>query len=54
MGYVDGILDNAWLTIIGTLEFIGANEIVLGEELTGYCLMYRAYHSDDDTIPPEE
>ena len=54
MGYVDGILDNARLTGIGTLEFIGANEIVLSEELAGYCLMYKAYHSDDDTIPPEE
>ena len=30
------------------------NEIVLSEELAGYCLMYRAVHGDDDTIEPEE
>ena len=54
MGYIDGILDQARLTGIGTLEFVSANEVVLSEELAGYCLMYRAYHSDDDTIPSEE
>lgn len=54
MGYIDGILANNRLTGIGTLEFVGANEIVLSEELAGYCLMYRAVHGDDDTIEPEE
>ena len=50
MGYIDGILNQNRLTGIGTLEFIGANEIVLSEDLAGYCLMYRAVHGDDDTI----
>lgn len=54
MGYIDGILANNRLTGIGTLEFVGANEIVLSEELAGYCLMYRAVHGDDDTIEVEE
>lgn len=54
MGYIDGILANNRLTGIGTLEFIGANEIVLSEELAGYCLMYRAVHGDDDSIEFEE
>ena len=54
MGYIDGILNECKLTGIGTLNFIGANEIVLSEELAGYCLMYRAVHGDDDLIPPEE
>lgn len=54
MGYIDGILDNNKLTGIGNLEFISANEIVLSEELAGYCLMYRAYHGDDDTIEMED
>lgn len=53
-GYIDGILAGNRLTGIGTLEFLGCNEIVLSEELAGYCLMYRAVHGDDDTIPPEE
>ena len=54
MGYIDGILDKAKLTGIGTLNFISANEIILSEELAGYCLMYNAVHGDDDLIPPEE
>ena len=54
MGYIDGILNKSRLTGIGTLEFMGANEIVLSEELAGYCLMYRAVHGDDDSIEPEE
>lgn len=54
MGYIDGILNECKLTGIGTLNFIGSNEIVLSEELAGYCLMYRAVHGDDDLIPPEE
>ena len=53
-GYIDGILNNAKLTGIGTLEFMGCNELVLSENLAGYCLMYRAVHGDDDLIPPEE
>ena len=50
MGYIDGILAENRLTGIGTLEFAGAKEIVLSEELAGYCLMYRAVHGNDDTI----
>lgn len=53
-GYIDGILNECKLTGIGTLNFIGCNEVVLSEELAGYCLMYRAVHGDDDLIPPEE
>lgn len=53
-GYIDGILNGAKLTGIGTLNFISCNEIVLSEELAGYCLMYQAYHGDDDKIEPEE
>lgn len=54
MGYIDGILNQCRLTGLGKLDFIGANEIVLSEELAGYCLMYKAVHGDDDTIPSEE
>lgn len=47
-GFVDGILNQARLTGIGTLEFIGANELILSDELAGYCLVYRAVHGDED------
>lgn len=54
MGYIDGILNQCRLSGLGTLEFMGANELVLNEELSGYCLMYRAVHGDDDIIDSEE
>ena len=50
-GYIDGILNKAKLSGIGTLQFIGCNELVLNETLSGYCLMYAATHGADDTIP---
>jgi len=53
MGYIDSILNNAKLTGIGTLNFIGANEVVLDENLSGYLLRYAAIHGSDDKIPEE-
>ena len=53
-GYIDGILNNAKLTGIGTLNFMGCNELVLDEVLSGYTLSYRAVHGTDDQIPDEE
>lgn len=53
-GYIDGILNNAKLTGIGILNFMGCNELVLDEVLSGYTLSYRAVHGSDDRIPPEE
>lgn len=53
-GYIDGILNNSKLSGIGTFQFMGCNEVVLGEELSGYCLMYSATHGSDDWIPEEE
>lgn len=53
-GYIDGILNETKLSGIGTLEFLSCNEIVLSENLAGYCLMYRAVHGDDDLIEPED
>lgn len=53
-GYIDGILNNCKLTGIGTLQFAGMNEIILDENLCGYCLMYTAVHGSDDEIPDEE
>ena len=53
-GYIDGILNDNKLTGIGTLEFLGCNEIVLSENLAGYCLAYRAVHGDDDLIESDQ
>ena len=53
-GYIDGILNESKLTGIGTLNFIGCNELVLDEVLSGYTLSYRAVHGNDDRIPDEE
>lgn len=53
-GYIDGILNNAKLSGIGTLQFIACSENVLDENLSGYCLTYAATHGSDDMIEPEE
>jgi len=53
MGYIDGILNNEKLSGIGTLQFLGANEVVLDENLSGYLLRYAAIHGSDDLIPGE-
>lgn len=53
-GYIDGILNNAKLSGIGTFQFMGSNQLVLNEDLSGYTLMYRAVHGSDDRIQPQE
>lgn len=53
-GFIDGILNKAKLSGIGTLQFMGMNELVLDESLSGYCLMYAATHGADDYIEDEE
>lgn len=50
-GFVDGILNNCKLSGIGTFNFMGCNEIVLDENLSGYCLIYAATHGADDFVP---
>ena len=53
-GYIDGILDKTRLSGIGILNFVGANQLILNEELQGYTLMYRAVHGSDDILTEEE
>lgn len=53
IGYIDGILNETRLSGIGTLHFMGANELILDENLSGYTLMYRAVHGSDDKIEGE-
>jgi len=47
-GYIDGILNNARLSGIGTLQFMGASQVVLDEEHGGMILRYIATHGNDD------
>lgn len=47
-GYIDGILNEAKLSGIGSFKFLGCNELVLSENLSGYCLVYDATHGVDD------
>ena len=53
-GYIDGILNEAKLSGIGTFNFLGCSELVLNEDLAGYTLIYRAVHGNDDKLPNEE
>lgn len=53
-GYIDGILNNARLSGIGRFQFMACDQLVLNETLTGYTLMYRAIHGNDDKLPPNE
>ena len=53
-GYIDGILNNNKLTGIGEFNFLGCNELILNENLSGYTLSYRAIHGTDDKIAPKE
>ena len=50
-GYIDGILNNTKLSGIGTFQFLGCNELVLDEVLSGYTLSYAAIHGSDDVLP---
>ena len=50
-GYIDGILNKARLSGIGTFQFAGCNELVLDETLSGYTLSYSAIHGTDDSLP---
>lgn len=56
VGYIDGILNETKLTGIGKFHFLGCNELILDENLSGYTLMYRAVHDvdGDDKIAPKE
>jgi hypothetical protein len=53
-GYIDGILNESRLSGIGTFQFAGCSEIVLNQNLSGYCLVYQAIHGADDYVPEQE
>lgn len=45
---IDTMFDNKHLTGIGTLQFLGANQIILNDEFAGLSLMYQAVHGGED------
>ena len=45
---IDSMFDEKHLTGIGTLNFLGANQIILTDEFAGLCLMYQAVHGEED------
>lgn len=53
VGYIDGILNECKLSGIGTFNFLGCNQLLLNQELSGYTLSYRAVHGNDDKLLPE-
>lgn len=48
---IDSTFNNKHLTGIGTLQFLGANQIILTDEFAGLCLMYQAIHGEEDKAP---
>jgi hypothetical protein len=44
------MINNRKLTGIGEVYFVGANQIVLNEELAGLSLTYAVIHGSDDRV----
>ncbi len=47
---LDGMLNGKHLSGIGTLEFLGCNQIILNDEFGGLSLMFLAIHGEDDKV----
>lgn len=45
---LDTLFNNTHLTGIGTLQFLGCNQMLLNDELGGLSLMYAAVHGEED------
>ena len=45
---IDSMFNEKHLTGIGTLKFLGANQMILTDEYAGLCLMYHAIHGEED------
>ena len=45
---LDSMFNERHLTGIGTLKFLGANQMILTDEYAGLCLMYQAVHGEED------
>lgn len=45
---LDSMFNGKRLTGIGTLEFLGSNQVVLTNEYAGVCIRYKAVHGEED------
>ena len=51
-GEIDAMLNGQKLTGIGTVEFAGADDLLLNEQLCGLTLIYRTVQGIEDEIEP--
>ena len=49
---IDSMLNDRHLTGIGTLTFLGANQLILNDEFAGVSLMYQAISGEEDKRKP--
>lgn len=49
-GIIDSMFNNKKLTGVGNVQFIGASQIVLSDEIAGITLMYSVTHGKDDKV----
>jgi hypothetical protein len=52
-GIIDGLLNKTKLSGIGELQFLGLNQLILSDELSGYTLLFQATHGNDDNLEVE-
>lgn len=52
-GIIDGLLNKTRLSGIGKLEFLGLDQLILSDELSGYSLSFTATHGNDDSLEEE-
>lgn len=45
---IDTMFNDKHLSGIGTLQFLGANQIILNDEFAGLTMMYSAIHGEED------
>lgn len=45
---IDSMFNNKHLTGIGTLEFNGADQLILNDHFAGICLTYKTIHGEED------
>lgn len=50
-GIIDGLLNEAKLSGIGTLKFSGMTELLINNDLAGYSLSFKATNGNDDKLP---
>jgi hypothetical protein len=45
---IDTMFNDKHLSGIGTLQFLGTNQIILNDEFAGLTMMYSAIHGEED------